>query len=310
MEGQPNALALARRFAACLAAGRALTPGVTIEPDALALADLGDGLAAAHSEGSSRWPGVELDALLYAAHLAKHVGVEGYGLPGTAAISSLHAAELYLACACGEGYAHALTFFEAEYLSHVGEYVARIQRAADAVSEIRQVLRVKLLVTQGAEKPGITEYSGRGSLGAWVRVAAVRTALDFVRRSRDAREDVDGARDVAAPGLDPELDVVRAVYKDGFAEAFRGAALALEPKQRNVLKLHYLDGLTLDETAVACRTSRATAARWLAAAREALLDETRRRLFEKLQLSEGDLGSVVRYAQSHFDMSIRRYFGG
>jgi RNA polymerase sigma-70 factor (ECF subfamily) len=139
-----------------------------------------------------------------------------------------------------------------------------------------------------------------------VRVAAVRTALDLVRQRKPAGS-AEAAEDLPAPGADPELDAVRALCRDEFASAFRAAVGALDSERRNALRLHYLDGLTLEETAAACCVSRATVARWMASGREELLAETQRLLRERLRITDGELQSVFRYAQSQLDLSLRRF---
>jgi hypothetical protein len=80
--------------------------------------------------------------------------------------------------------------------------------------------------------------------------------------------------------------------------------------ERNVLRIHHLDGLSLEETAAACRIGRSTAARWLAKARESILRETHRLLSARLRLTKPEVLSMLRLVQSEFDVSIHRYLGG
>ena len=76
--------------------------------------------------------------------------------------------------------------------------------------------------------------------------------------------------------------------------------------ERAVLKLHYLDGLSIDEVGVAYRVSRATAARWLAKARARVVDETQRRLSEKLGRSAPNADSLLAMVQSELHLSLSR----
>ena len=75
------------------------------------------------------------------------------------------------------------------------------------------------------------------------------------------------------------------------------------------MRIHYLDGMTLEETAVACGVSRATAARWLLRARQHILAETLRRMRETLRLSPAEVESIVRLVRSQLDVSIHRHLG-
>jgi len=264
--------------------------------------ELDDALARALAEAARESPGIALAPPLFEAHLRALLG----GDQPLAALAALRTGELYLACACAHGDAHALAAFDERFLSRVAEYVAHIDRSADFADEVRQALRSKLLLPRGASPPLVAEYRGRGALGGWVRVAAVRTALDIVRQRKPvASPDVADA--LPAPGRDPELDAVRALCRDEFASALRGALAALDPGRRSALRLHYLDGLTLEETAAACGVSRATVARWLASGREDLLDGTMKALRERLRITEGELASVLRYARSELDLSLRRF---
>ncbi len=74
------------------------------------------------------------------------------------------------------------------------------------------------------------------------------------------------------------------------------------------MRQHYLDGLTLDELATLYGTHRATAARWLAAARQALLDGTRQALMSRLRMPRAECESVIRMARSELDMTMRSLF--
>ena len=88
-------------------------------------------------------------------------------------------------------------------------------------------------------------------------------------------------------------------------EAFVHTLEALGSDERNVLRLHYLDGLTLEEVGATYRVSRATAARWLAQAREKILAETRSRLKQTLGVREDELDSLVGLAASRLSLSFR-----
>ncbi len=80
----------------------------------------------------------------------------------------------------------------------------------------------------------------------------------------------------------------------------------LSHRQRNVLRQHTVFGVTIDGLAVMYRVHRATAARWLDGAREALLAGTRRELMARLHLSPGTLDSIMRLIESQIEISVRR----
>src|SRR5207244_2837986 len=81
---------------------------------------------------------------------------------------------------------------------------------------------------------------------------------------------------VAATSDDPELDHIRARYAAPFKDAFQGALRGLSTQDRNILRLHLVDGLNIEQIGGIYNVHRATVARWIAASRQALVEETRR----------------------------------
>lgn len=210
--------------------------------------------------------------------------------------------DLALARACAEGDKRALAAFERKYLSKVPTYVARIDRSEAFADEVCQRLREKLFVRSGGRPGKIAEYTGRGPLAAWLRVAAVRTALNL-KRSSTTGEGGDGKELGAATG-DPEIDYLRARYRKELNEAFRATLEDLPSDERTVLRMCHLDGLSVDEIAVAYRVHRTTAARWLATSREKILKETRRRLAARV--GKQNLDSVLALVKSDLEVTLTR----
>jgi RNA polymerase sigma-70 factor (ECF subfamily) len=99
-------------------------------------------------------------------------------------------------------------------------------------------------------------------------------------------------------------------YAAAFREAFELVVKALSEHDRVLLRQHHLDQLTIDELASLHKTHRATAARWVASARTALLASVRTRMIEKLAISGGELDSAPRLASSQLEVSIHRLIGG
>jgi len=73
-----------------------------------------------------------------------------------------------------------------------------------------------------------------------------------------------------------------------------------------VLRLHLLDGLNIDRIGQLHDVHRATAARWLASAREALAKDTQRILQARLQVSRSEFESLLRLVRSDLDVSLCR----
>ena len=74
----------------------------------------------------------------------------------------------------------------------------------------------------------------------------------------------------------------------------------------NGLRLHYLDGLSTERIGELYGAHRVTVARWLASARASLLDETRKRLAERLGVPATKVDSLIRILWSKLDVSLSR----
>jgi RNA polymerase sigma-70 factor (ECF subfamily) len=175
--------------------------------------------------------------------------------------------------------------------------------------EVRQALRVKLLVRDGDNEGKLAQYTGRGPLAAWLRIVAVRTVLSMRRATGPsaAREEEDELLGgIAAEGADPELEHLRATYKDAFRTAFHEALMALDVAERNLLRLHHVEGLNVDELAPIFQIHRATAARRLVKAREEISERTRSLLVSRLRLSESECSSIMGMILSQLDVSLVR----
>jgi RNA polymerase sigma-70 factor (ECF subfamily) len=257
------------------------------------------------AEAESAWPHVRLDPNLFVERLARNVSAAD----PLGSLAALHASDLYLALACAEGDRAAMTALDTEFLGHIPRYVAGIDPARAFADEVQQEVREKLLVRGESGRAKIDEYTGKGPLGGFLRVAAIRTALNL-RRGRKPQLVADAGLEAAtlpAHAPDPEIDYLKTRYRREFREAFVLALSQLSPDERNVLRLHHLDGLTLEETAAVCRIHRATAARWLAEARERILKGTHKLMTERLHLNGAEVESVLRLIQSQCDVSIHRY---
>lgn len=267
---------------------------------------------AAWERGRAAWPGVELPRDAFAAHLRKVGGPAADGRAGQAADTPTpdeHVADLYLACACGRGNPAAIHALERDHIRHVPRFIGKISSDPVFADDVLQAVRSKLLVGDGAP-PKILEYAGRGSLGAWLRITAIRTAQTMIRRARPERRRVepDAIADVIGDSTDGELQVLRAKLGGRVTQVFQEALRDLTPEQRNLLRLHYADGLSFERMGALFRVNRATACRWVADARRTIVDRTRGRLREELGLRESELDAVTRLLRSQLDVSMTSLF--
>jgi IS30 family transposase len=88
----------------------------------------------------------------------------------------------------------------------------------------------------------------------------------------------------------------------------RDAAAGLDLADRHLLHQHFVAGLSIDQLGVALGIHRATAARRLVRAREALVSETRSLLMARLRISQDDLDEVIGMVISRLDVSMPALF--
>lgn len=257
-------------------------------------------------EARAALPTVPLDDHAFAAHLAAVLPEEASGDPLASRLGALRAADLYLAAACARGVPEALRVFEERFQPDVVAAIARTHPAPDLADEISARVRRKLLVAgDGGRAPRIAEYSGRGDLHGWVKVVAAREAISAVRRA--PRESPSGDAERLADllgGDDPELEHLKRTYAAEFRDAFRTALAGLAVRERNLLRHQYVDGLSVDEVGAIYRVHRATAARWVAKAREELEAAVRAGLAARLRVRPAELESILRLVQSRLEVSL------
>lgn len=265
--------------------------------------DLAAALTRAVAVARDAWPGIAVHELDFVRHLAGRLVPDQ--LP--AALAELRAADLYLAYACSRGDAKAIAHFEASTFRDIELAGATARATSDLVAETKAHLRQVLFVGASGRPPATAEYAGRGDLRGWVRVSALRHMLRVQARARrELPIDDSDLLDALSPADDPELDYLREHYRDAFKAAFRGAIDALDQRQKSLLRYQLIDGLSIDAIGVIYSVHRATAARWLAAARDALADHTRRLLGAALGADSRDVASILRLVHSRIDVSLER----
>lgn len=260
-------------------------------------------LLALYDAGRQAWPHLPVSVDAFVHHLA--IVVED--LDGLAA---LRGDDLYFAVACSTGVAGAAAIFEQQFSADI-DAVIRRQGLSQRRDEIAQRLRRDLFVGTERRPPFLTTYGGRGPLRSWLKVVALRGAMDVARELAKARKREVGGDDViferaAATAPDAELDHLKAEYGPAVKRAFEHAFAALESRDRQLLRFQYIDGLNLDQTAALFRISRATAARHRKRAVERLLRATRDGLRSGLSLSDRECDSVMKLVRSQLDLSMSR----
>jgi RNA polymerase sigma-70 factor, ECF subfamily len=266
--------------------------------------DLANALGEAWTKARAAWPAFEVEPARFAAALA---GGTRDASDAVAAIAELAVADLYLAQACATGTRAALDAFAEQCDPAMLGALRQMSLAPDAIDELVHEVRTKLFVGDGA--PRIATYSGRAALASWVRTIATRAAVDRLRK-KDASGSDDEVLDALPDDADtPELAHFRATYHVELKAAFEAALATLDVRERNVLRHHFVDGLTLDEIGALYGVHKTTVFRWIENARTSLSKRTRAGFQQRVKALPDDLDSILRLLQSHIDLSLSRVLG-
>jgi RNA polymerase sigma-70 factor (ECF subfamily) len=251
-------------------------------------------------EARARWPLIQLGAVAFQDHLARL----GRGTPA-------FPVDAYLAAACAAGDAAAVRALEEEFIARVPDVARRVDAAPVFASDLSQQVRIRLLVREGdASPPRIARYTGEVPLSAWIRVIALRLAFNAKRGAKAASGQApEEERPAEGAAPDPEVEYLRAQYRESFARSFKDALGGLSKDDRTILKLHYVDGVNIDGIGRIFQVHRATVARWLVRIRADVLARAKARLAEHVGAEPDEAESVVAALVGEVDFTLSRALG-
>jgi len=256
----------------------------------------------AHAAGCRAWPSLRPDPGAFHSHVVKLLGPTA----DPEHVAALHV-DMVLACSCLHGDGDAIRLFDERIIPNARAGARTLDMSSAFIDEVEQLVRHRLLVSDASQSPKLASYAGRGPLGAWVRVVAVRIAIPLLRRgAREQDFDSESVLRLAGSADDLELHYIKAQYVGEFEEAIRGACKTLTKRMRNVLRMRFVDDLNIDQIGLIYQVHRATVARWIAKARETVFEETRRQLERtlKTKISSAEYGSLIRMIRSRLDLSL------
>lgn len=267
---------------------------------------LDEALQRAWAEARDAWPTFVVEPERFAEALGARLEDDK---PLVEAIGAYPAAELYLVLGCAAGHREAIEALIVHHLTPLRPAVARLGASADQIDDVFAQVRARLLVAEPDDDPRILQFRGRSSLTGWLKVIVVREALTMLRRDKGSSHEDEELEALLVSTQDVELDSLRARYRSEFRDAFGAALASLAPEQRNVLRHHLIDRLSIDEIGDLHGVHRSTAARWLERIRDRLFVQTRTRLMHDLQLDSGEFTSLLGLVRSQLDYSIGRHLG-
>ncbi len=267
-------------------------------------ADVAHALAEVVARAKKKWPGLSLEPHRYVTQLGKRIAKAESVL---AALTELRTSDLYVAQAAAEGDAKAVALILEKTRADVQKSLTSMRLDSVSLDEVLQKLHARVFIAEKGAPPRIATFTGTGSLAAWLSAAATRIAIDLKRANSDTAEELDDRLSaMVAEGNDAELTFLKERYRREFREAFQATFNGLTQDERHLLRMTFLDGLTIDELSPMLGVHRATVARRIAKARDDLSNGTRKKLREKFKLTGSELDSLMRLVTSAFDISLSR----
>jgi RNA polymerase sigma-70 factor (ECF subfamily) len=212
--------------------------------------------------------------------------------------------DLYLAFACASGSRSAKARL-GELLMQTSAASRKVRIPEATVDDARQIVFERLAGSPSSPAK-IESYDGRGPLGAFLRVTLVREALYLHRQRANTNIDgwVDELLDAATPDEDPEIAAMKRELRAECRAALERAARALGSRDRSLLRQHLVLGTTVDTLGPVYGVHRATVARWIVAAKDALFMQFCAELEATLGLRAVDAKAVIGLVQSRLDISV------
>lgn len=263
--------------------------------------DLEAVLGRLHQDGQAAWPQLRLTPEQLVTFLARQLPPES---ATPEAVGALRVRDLYFLCAFVLRQRAADIVMQTEYLPKVRQALLQHGTPEALIADIQQDL-CKRLIEQQDPKVGRRGYSGRGELAGWLCTVALReVGQRHKRRQREVGLDQSAAERLLDQHKDPEMDLLTGTLKQAFHEAFREALAALTSRERNLLRYHFLAGLSIDQIGDIYHVHRATAARWLTRTQEVLGTQTRERFLLRTQLSADSLPFIMDQIKSQLSVNL------
>jgi RNA polymerase sigma-70 factor (ECF subfamily) len=249
---------------------------------------------AAHA-GNTVWPGVAVPSDAFREHV-RTTGARPADL-------SRNGSDLYLACAGARGDALALRIFEQRLLPPLAAPIRRLGVPSASAEDALQNVAVSLLA---GPRPGILGYSARSPLPAWLRVVAMRTAIDLLRQVKTPGFGDSLLHDLADDGDDPELRATKLRHTSEVQRALQDCLEGLPRRSKTILRMFYVDGLNIDAIGAVYHVHRATVARWMISIRAEVTADLRARLGMASKATASDFRSLVLALRDEIQVSLRR----
>jgi RNA polymerase sigma-70 factor (ECF subfamily) len=240
--------------------------------------------------GRRHWPLVKVDRDAFTAHLA-----------GFSEKRPLHP-DLYLAFACIHLDPAAIIAFEsllAQLPKAISELRLNDTQAQDAIS----IVRDRVLHPPAGVGGKISDYRGDGPLPAWLRVAAVRLALNMRRSHQRAAQRLTGLTEAQPPDI--ERDLIKLQLQPVLSQSVATTLAGLSVRDRRLLRMYFVDELTLDAIGSIYKVNRSTVHRWINRVTRNIAQSVREQMGEAAAVATSQWGSLLGVLRSQLTVSLR-----
>jgi RNA polymerase sigma-70 factor (ECF subfamily) len=238
-------------------------------------------------------------------------------------IDGLHADDLCLIVACERGDQQAWSDLVAQFGMTVRSAARSASSNEDAAEDLAQSIWAELhglrVRDDGRPSGKLAYYSGRGSLGGWLRAVVGQLAIDqhrkssrlvqteldtdFDRLARESHQAEDSFSAAHAPP-DPENALAEQRAAGDVEQALAQAFVELAAEDRLLVKLYYFDGLRLREAGVVLGVHEATASRRLTRIQAEVRERVEAILMKEHGWTQGETARSLSEAAMHLDSDL------
>lgn len=238
-------------------------------------------------------------------------------------MDGLRADDLCLIVACERGDQTAWDDLVAQFGATVRSAARGASSNEDAAEDLAQSIWAELhglrVRDDGRPAGKLAYYSGRGSLGGWLRAVVGQLAVDQHRKSaklvqteedadfdRLARASHQGEESFSANSSpsDPEHALAESRAANDVEAALAEALHELEAEDRLLVKLYYFDGMRLREAGAALGVHEATASRRLTRVQTSLRERVQDILMKEHGWTQAEARRSLAEVASHLDTDI------
>lgn len=209
------------------------------------------------------------------------------------------AADLYLAFACVCRLPGAHEAFGVAYGPVVAQACSSFNPSAAFADDIMQNVMETLLVASPENQPRIAQYSGKGSLAGWVKIAARRMALRASKNGEILSRDDSFVADMVE---EPEFEAMltKHLHRDELARIV-GAAVRASPERR-LIQLVFGLGFSMARAGQTMQLSQPAVSRRLKKALDGILETVKEDVRRRFQLDEESVDSFLALFESQIHL--------